>query len=84
MLKYSDLTIAVALTLINMIFIEDNKQTLVAVKHKGFQVIVTTTIVGKANIGVKKVCIRQTYKISICHLEKDPGICQLQATQQTI
>ena len=48
MLKYSDLTIAVALTLINMIFIEDNKQTLVAVKDQSISQIGREVVCGQA------------------------------------
>lgn len=52
-LKYSELKVAGALTLENMLFIEEDKQVLAAIKHTGIQGIVAG--MKGANIGLRIV-----------------------------
>lgn len=66
-LEVSELKIAGTLTLENMMFIEENKQVLAVMNHKGFQGIVATE--EKANIGQRIPGPKGAYKVTSCPQE---------------
>lgn len=66
-LEDSKLKIAGALTLEKMVFVDNNKQFLAAMEHKGFQGIVAD--VKRANTGLRIVGPRETHEVTSCHWE---------------
>lgn len=65
-----------------MVFIEENKQALADMIHKGFQGIVAA--LERTNVGQKMTSPKETYKVTSCHQETNRGACQLKAPQETM
>ena len=65
-----------------MVFKEEFMKGLFALSHKGFQGIVAT--VERANIGLRTIDLRETYKSNPCYQKMNQGASQLKAPHQTV